>query len=156
MAALDKIDLLVLRRLLEDGRASFSQLARETSLTDVAIKKRFDRLKRQGIIHSISAELNLDVLGFSKPVYVLLKTEPGKNKQISKRLSEFEHVVEFHELMGEHTFMLKLVSPDMTHVKRYLDELGNVDGIKEIHSLPVLTVIKKTHALPPTPFQKRF
>ncbi|MEK6902420.1 MAG: Lrp/AsnC family transcriptional regulator [archaeon] len=156
MVTLDKVDLLLLGRLLEDGRASFSQLARETNLTDVAIKKRFERLKRQGVIHSISADLDLDVLGFSKPVFVLVKTEPGKNKQITKRLMEMEHVVEFHELMGEHAFMLKMIGPDMTHVKRFLDELGYIDGVREIRSLPVLSEIKKTNALPPTPFQKRF
>ena len=156
MVTLDKIDLLLLGRLLEDGRASFSQLARETSLTDVAIKKRFERLKRQGIIHTISADLNLDVLGFSKPIFVLLKTEPGKNKQVSKRLGEMEQVVEFHELMGEHNFMVKLLSPDMGHVKRMLDDIGRVDGIRELHSMPVLSILKKTNALPPTSFQKRF
>ena len=156
MSSLDKIDLLLLGRLLEDGRSSFSQLARETNLTDVAIKKRFERLKRQGIINTISADLNLDVLGFAKPVYVLLKTEPSKNKHISKRLSEMEQVVEFHELMGEHNFMLKLVCPDMTHVKRVLDDLGYVDGVRELRSMPVLNVVKKTNALPPTSFQKRF
>lgn len=155
MTPLDRIDLLLLRRLLEDGRASFSQLARETNLTDVAIKKRFERLKRQGVINSVTAELNLDVLGFSKPVFVLMKTEPGKNKQITKRLNEMEHVVEFHELMGEHTFLLKMIAPDLSHTKRYLDDLGHVDGVREIHSLPVLAEIKRTNALPPTPFQKR-
>jgi hypothetical protein len=44
----------------------------------------------------------------------------------------------------------------MTHVKRFLDDLGLIDGVREIRSLPVLSVIKKTNALPPTPFQKRF
>lgn len=156
MSSLDKIDLLLLGRLLEDGRSSFSQLARETNLTDVAIKKRFERLKRQGIINTISADLNLDVLGFTKPVFVLLKTEPSKNKHISKRLSEMEQVVEFHELMGEHNFMLKLVCPDMSHVKRVLDDLGYIDGVRELRSMPVLNVVKKTNALPPTSFQKRF
>ncbi len=156
MSSLDKVDLLLLGRLLEDGRSSFSQLARETNLTDVAIKKRFERLKRQGIINTISADLNLDVLGFTKPVFVLLKTEPSKNKHISKRLSEMEQVVEFHELMGEHNFMLKLVCPDMSHVKRVLDDLGYIDGVRELRSMPVLNVVKKTNALPPTSFQKRF
>lgn len=156
MVSLDKVDLLLLRRLLEDGRASFSQLARETSLTDVAIKKRFDRLKRQGVINTISADLNLDVLGFSKPVFVLIKTDPGKNKQIAKRLSEMEHVVEFHELMGEHNFMLKMISPDLNQTKHFLDELGFVDGVREIRSLPVLSETRKVNALPPQPFQKRF
>ncbi len=156
MISLDKIDLLLLGRLLEDGRSSFSQLARETNLTDVAIKKRFERLKRQGVINTISADLNLDVLGFAKPVFVLLKTEPGKNKHIVKRLSEMESVVEFNELMGEHNFMLKLLCPDLTHVKRMMDDLGYIDGVRELRSMPVLNVVKKTNALPPTSFQKRF
>lgn len=156
MRELDKVDILLLQRLLDDGRASFSQLARETSLTDVAIKKRFERLRRQGIIHSVKADLNLDALGFNKPVFVLVKTEPGKNKQIMKRLAQFEPIVEFHELMGEHAFMLKTVCPDLAQTKRFLDELGFVDGVKEIHSLPVLAENKKPNALPALPFQKRF
>lgn len=36
---LDKIDHVILQALLLDGRASFSAIARETKLTDVAIKK---------------------------------------------------------------------------------------------------------------------
>ncbi|MEK6821439.1 MAG: Lrp/AsnC family transcriptional regulator [archaeon] len=156
MVNLDKVDLLVLRRLLEDGRASFSQLARETSLTDVAIKKRFDRLKRMGVIHGVSAELNLNAMGYEKPVFVLVKTEPGKNKQIVKRFGELENVVEFHELLGEHAFMLKMVAADTTHVKRFLDDLGKIDGIRELHSLPVLAESRKTNAFPSAPFQKRF
>jgi DNA-binding Lrp family transcriptional regulator len=87
---------------------------------------------------------------------VLLKTEPGKNKNIVKRLSEMEQVVEFHELMGEHNFMLKLVCPDLAHVKRMIDDLGFIDGIRELRTMPVLNVVKKTNALPPTSFQKRF
>ncbi|MDP2666988.1 MAG: Lrp/AsnC family transcriptional regulator [Candidatus Diapherotrites archaeon] len=155
MRDLDKVDILILQRLLDDGRASFSQLARETKLTDVAIKKRFERLRRQGIIQSVKADLNLDALGFGKPIFILLKTDPGKNKQIVKRLTDLEPILEFHELLGEHAFMVKAVCPDMNHTKRFLDELGYVDGIKELHSLPVV-VEKKLHSLPALPFQKRF
>ena len=64
MHSLDKVDKLILERLLEDGRASFSQLARETKLTDVAIKKRVERLKMRGIINAFSVDLNLKALGY--------------------------------------------------------------------------------------------
>jgi DNA-binding Lrp family transcriptional regulator len=44
---LDRIDHVVIARLIEDGRTSFSAIAKETNLTDVAIKKRFESLKRR-------------------------------------------------------------------------------------------------------------
>ena len=53
LVSLDKIDHIILKALLEDGRASFSAIARETKLTDVAIKKRVESLKRRGVIDSI-------------------------------------------------------------------------------------------------------
>lgn len=64
---LDKIDHKILQFLIEDGRASFSHIAREVKLTDVAIKKRIERLRMRGIINSFSAELNLKALGYQKP-----------------------------------------------------------------------------------------
>ena len=69
IVSLDKIDHIILQKLLEDGRASFSAIARDTNLTDVAIKKRFESLKRKGIIKAISAELNYKVLGFENPIF---------------------------------------------------------------------------------------
>jgi len=54
LESLDKIDNKIISMLLEDGRTSFSAIAHEVNLTDVAIKKRFERLKRKGIINSIT------------------------------------------------------------------------------------------------------
>ena len=83
---LDKIDHKIIQKLLEDGRASFSAIAKEIALTDVAIKKRVERLKKRGIISNISAELNLKVLGYENPIFVQIRTEMSKNKDVIKRL----------------------------------------------------------------------
>ncbi|MCX6799144.1 MAG: AsnC family transcriptional regulator, partial [Candidatus Diapherotrites archaeon] len=84
--SLDRIDIAILKNLLHDGRASFSSIAKETSLTDVAIKKRVESLKRKGVIENIAAKLNYKVLGFENPIFVQIRSEIGKNKDLIKRL----------------------------------------------------------------------
>ena len=67
---LDSVDRKIIEQLLIDGRISFSAIAKQISLTDVAIKKRFERLVKRGIVSSIKAELNLKLLGYENPIYV--------------------------------------------------------------------------------------
>ena len=155
MVTFDRIDKLILQRLMEDGRASFSQIARETKLTDVAIKKRFERLKRQSIIRGVRAELNYDALGYSKPVYELLKVDPSKIRELEKKLAEMDYVLEFAHVLGSHSFVLKMLIPDFPKAKKMVEDLGKLDGIIEINSMAVLSETKKTNSLPAIPLQKK-
>ena len=155
MVSFDRIDKLILQRLMEDGRASFSQIARETKLTDVAIKKRFERLKRQNVINGVRAELNYDSLGYSKPVYVLLKTDPGKVRELEKKLMEMDFVLEFSHVLGAYNFVLKMLIPDFPKAKKMVEDLGKLDGVMELHSMAVLSERAKTNSLPAIPLQKK-
>ena len=110
---LDKIDFKIIQHLLVDGRASFSAIAKDVSLTDVAIKKRFERLKRKGVIDYISANLNLKIMGYENPIFVQIRSEISKNKDLIKRLKEFDSVIELHQVLGEYNLLAKLVVPNL-------------------------------------------
>src|SRR3989338_9766869 len=103
--SIDKIDNRILQALLEDGRVPFSQIAKEVNLTDVAIKKRVESLKRKGVIDSISVNLDYKVLGFENPVFIQIRSELSKQKDVIKRISEMESVVELYQVLGEENFM---------------------------------------------------
>ena len=120
---LDKIDFQILTRLIDDGRTSYRAIADETELTDVAIKKRVDALKRKGVISNISANLDLAVLGFSKPVFVQVRTDLSKHKDIAKKVHSFEHVSEVYQVMGEYNLLLKAVLPDLDSTKEFIERL---------------------------------
>src|SRR3989338_362196 len=112
-ARIDKIDFIVLKQLLEDGRISYSSIAKETNLTDVAIKKRVESLKRRGILNSIKAEINYEVLGFEKPIFIQMRTEVGKTEDIMKKLNTFDYVMESYQVLGEFNILGKLMIPDI-------------------------------------------
>ncbi|MFH1224490.1 MAG: Lrp/AsnC family transcriptional regulator [Candidatus Diapherotrites archaeon] len=151
---LDKIDHKIIRVLLEDGRAPFSQIAKEVALTDVAIKKRLDRLKRKGVVNSITADLNLKVLGYENPIYVQIRSEIGKNKDLVKRLHEMDFVVELNQVLGEYNLFAKLVVPDLESAEKFIEKLGVLDGVLDIKTSMVLRELKKSNALPTHSLQK--
>ena len=154
-ASLDKIDLKIIQHLLADGRASFSKIARDTNLTDVAIKKRVERLRRKGVIQSINANLNLRVLGYQNPIFVLMRTELSKNKDVIKKLSGLDHVIELYQVLGEYNLLAKLVVPNLDSAEKFIEKLGLLDGVIDAKTQVILSEIKKTNAVPAQALQKK-
>ena len=156
IVALDRIDFHILKKLVEDGRISYRAIAEETQLTDVAIKKRVESLKRKGVLAGIKAEINYDVLGFEKPVFVQIRSDLSKNKDLLKRIENFEHVMEVYQVLGEYNLLVKAVLPDMTAIKDFIERLGSLDGVLDIKTLVVLEQLQKKNTLPASIMQKRF
>ncbi len=152
---LDRIDHIILQRLIEDGRASFSSIAKETNLTDVAIKKRFESLKRKSVIRAVSADLNLKVLGFENPIFVQMRTEIAKNKDITKKLNEFDFVVDLYHVLGEYNLLCKIVVTDLDNAEKIINQIGVLDGVLDVKTMVVLSELKRSKALPAEAFQKR-
>lgn len=153
--SLDKIDHKILQRLLVDGRASFSAIAKDVKLTDVAIKKRVDRLFRRGVLISISADLNMKILGYENPIFVQIRTEMSKNKDIIKKLKEFDYIIELSQVLGEYNLLAKLVVPDLDSAEKFIDKLGTLDGVLDIKTQVILAELKKTKTLPAYSLQKK-
>ena len=153
--SLDKIDHKILGDLLKDGRKSFSAIARETKLTDVAIKKRVESLMRRGVISGVSADLNMKTLGFENPVLVQMRTELSKNKDIIKKLNSYDYVVELHQVLGEYNLFAKLVVPNLDSAERFINDLGLLDGVIDVKTLVVLSELKRSNSLPSQTLQKK-
>jgi len=153
--SLDKIDHKILQKLLEDGRASFSSIAKETKLTDVAIKKRVESLIRKGVISSVSANLNYKVLGYENPIFVQMRTDMSKHKDLIKKLHAFDYVLELYQVLGEYNLIAKVVVPSLDSAERFINDLGLIDGISDIKTQLVLSELKNSHALPAQSLQKK-
>ena len=59
---LDSTDIKLIEFLKKDSRISYTELAKELDLSDVAIKKRIDKLISNKIIQNFTINLNTKVL----------------------------------------------------------------------------------------------
>jgi DNA-binding Lrp family transcriptional regulator len=152
---LDKIDHIILEELMQDGRASFSAIARETKLTDVAIKKRVESLKRRNIISGISVDLNYKSLGYENPIFVQIRSEVSKNKDIIKKLNNMDFVLELYQILGEYNLIAKLIVPSLETAEKFISQLGLIDGVIDLKTMVVLSEIKKSSTLPTKTLQNK-
>ena len=155
MISLDKVDHIILQALLVDGRASFSAIARETNLTDVAIKKRVESLKRKGIISGVSVDLNYKVLGYENPIFVQMRCEVSKQKDIIKKLHGMDFVLELYQVLGEYNLLCKLIVPNLESAEKFIGSLGLIDGVIDLKTMVVLSELKKTKSLPSSTLQNK-
>lgn len=155
MVSLDKVDHLILTALLSDGRASFSAIARDTGLTDVAIKKRVESLKRRGIINGISVDLNYKVLGYENPIFIQMRCEISKQKDIIKKLHGMDFVLELYQVLGEYNLHAKLIVPNLESAEKFINQFGLIDGVIDLKTMVVLSELKKTKSLPSSTLQNK-
>lgn len=155
VSSLDKIDNIILQALLDDGRASFSAIARESNLTDVAIKKRVESLKRKGIIDNISVDLNYRALGYENPIFVQIRSAAPKQKDVIKRLHTMDFVLELHKVMGEYDLMAKIIAPNLEVGDKFISQIGLIDGVIEQKTMVVTSQLKRSKTLPSLPLQKK-
>ena len=59
---LDKIDIAIIKSLVQDGRKSFRQISRETKITTPTVKARFERLVNVGFIKRVSPIFDFNLI----------------------------------------------------------------------------------------------
>ncbi len=156
MHAIDKIDKYIIEQLTINGRASFANIAKDINLTDVAIKKRLDRLMQKGIIKAISAEIDYEILGFNEKAEMLITIDPSKQNEILKKLKDIEDIKEIIEVTGEYNIIVRIMAIDKSDLKQLLDNIFKIDGITKISILTLLKEHKNSKNLPRKILQTTF
>jgi Lrp/AsnC family transcriptional regulator for asnA, asnC and gidA len=156
MQIIDKIDKHIIEKLINDGRISFAAIAKDINLTDVAIKKRLERLKQRGIIKNIFAEIDYNIIGYTEIIEMLVAVDPSKKNEVVKKLKDNEDVLSLIEVTGEYNLICKLMAQDKIDLKIVLDNIFRVDGIIKVNTLTVLKEHKNSKSLPSKILQTTF
>ncbi|MCK4884070.1 MAG: Lrp/AsnC family transcriptional regulator [Candidatus Diapherotrites archaeon] len=141
---IDDIDKKILMTLSKNGRSSFSYIADEVGLTDVAVKRRVEKLLDSGIISGIHAKINPKKMGLSYTVVFLVSVEAGKIQQAAIEIAEMKNVVEVFQIMGEKNLLVKIYAKDMDYAKNFADEFGRITGVISYSTNVVLDSFKKS------------
>lgn len=119
----DRIDLELIKLLLEDPRRSQRSLAKEVGLSAPAVADRIARLESTGAITGYTAQVDLAVLGYGLTVYVEVSRDLGPDhRELSQRLAEIEEVERVILTTGEYDLMLKVNVTDRDHLNEVLFE----------------------------------
>lgn len=148
---LDEFDRKILSLLQSDARLTNSELAERVNLSPSQCSRRRQRLEHNAIVRAYRAELDRERLGFSllTIVSVTLATHNRDNaRRFAELVARLPEVQEAHALTGEMDYVLKVVTPDLKSLSRFVnDVLLPHEAVQNVKSAIVLQTLKETGAL---------
>ena len=149
---MDAIDRIILDRLQADGSQTYAEIGAAAGLSASAVNDRLKRLRAEGVIRRMSADVDPAALGLSLLGFVLVSVnEPQREGRFREQMKAAPEVLECHHLTGDFSYLLKLRLRDTAHLEQFLmDRLKPLAGVVRTHTLIALSTVKETHILPAT------
>lgn len=97
----DAIDTRILEALMDDGRASFRQIAQRTALTTPTVSARVARMMKAGLIKKFVPVLSADSVDRGVLALVTLKTTSAAAQRIAGNLAELREVEAVYMTTGQ-------------------------------------------------------
>lgn len=120
---LDKVDTEILRKLADDGRKPYLEIARELGVSGAAVHQRLQRLQARGIVKGTECMINPSALGYDTCAYIgILLTDPTKYDKVISQLEMIPEVVECHFTTGHYDMFTKVVARNNDHLLQIIQK----------------------------------
>src|SRR3954452_19807614 len=142
MAEIDGIDQQIVALLRENARRSFQDIGGHVHLSAPAVKRRVDRLEREGVIRGYTAVVDPAAFGWHTEAFVDLFCDGRLPAEAIKRAVRKESaVVSAHTVAGEASAMLHVMAQDTHDLELALERIRKVDGVDRTVTEVVLSTL---------------
>jgi Lrp/AsnC family transcriptional regulator for asnA, asnC and gidA len=138
----DDLDFAILAHLQEDGRKSFTNIAKDLGTAVGTIRNRLARMLEEGTL-KIFGRVNPYRVGFNSPATILITVEPSLIEEAIDEISNFPEVSYLSLLTGEFDLMVDVMCRDSDHLSDFLlHRLPKVKGVKDYRTSIILRIVK--------------
>jgi Lrp/AsnC family transcriptional regulator, leucine-responsive regulatory protein len=140
--ALDAVDHKIVALLQENARRTYADIGGRVALSVAAVKRRVDRLERDGVIRGYAAIVDSASLGERIDVLIEVygadRTAPDDIRKSVQRLDE---VVTAYTVSGEPDAVLRVQVENVDHLTRVVERLRRDPAIVRTRTMLVLSTI---------------
>ena len=137
---LDDVSLQIIDILGKDSSMPFVEIAKQIGISDATVHLRVRRLKDEGVINKFTLSLDNDLLGYDHLAFIGINIRPGFTDQTIGELSNFEEVLEIHEMHGRFDLFLKIRAKDLNHIRDIME--NKIRKLPNILETELMTVLK--------------
>ena len=127
---MDDVDRRIVALLRENARRSFQDIGRHVHLSAPAVKRRLDRLERDGIVLGYTAVVDPQAFGWRAEAFVDLYCEGSlSGEAIKRQVAKEPGVVSAHTVAGEASAMLHVMAEDTKNLELALERIRATPGV---------------------------
>lgn len=139
---MDDVDTQIVALLRQDARRSYLDIGRHVHLSAPAVKRRVDRLQREGVILGYTAIIDPRAIGWHAEAFVDLYCEGNITGEAIKRAVEGEPgVISAHTVAGEASALLHVQAQDTKRLEQVLERIRAARGVTRTVTEVVLSTL---------------
>jgi Lrp/AsnC family leucine-responsive transcriptional regulator len=127
---LDDLDRQLLALLVDDGRRSYADLARDTGLSTSAVHQRVRRLEQRGAITGYRARLDPTTAGLPLSAFISIQPiDPAAPDDAPERLRHLSAIEACHSVAGEESYILQVRVAGPAELEQLLQDVRAAAGV---------------------------
>jgi DNA-binding Lrp family transcriptional regulator len=130
---MDKLDYLIIAELHKDGAMSFVDIAKNINSTPNKVRRRYERMKRDGIIFRSVAIVDFSRLGYQGKTFVMINLLLNSDKaETMKHIIKIRNVFGVSEVIGPCDLVAIAFSTDLESIQTILAEVKKVPNVQKV------------------------
>jgi len=140
---LDELDFAILTQLQDDGRRSYTNIARALGVSIGTVRNRITRMVREGTVQFICRP-NAHHVGFHTPANIKVSLRPSTLiEQAAERIAALPEVYYLALVTGEFDLEFDVMCRDQEHLSNLITErLNRIPGVYATSTSIILRVFK--------------
>lgn len=134
-AKIDQIDAKILKMLLNEARTSFTDIADECKITVGAVRMRYKRLCREGVINGEVMLVNPHCLGYRHIIDLGIITDTENENDVAKYLDSRPYISQVVKHLDKFNFYAKIALKDLNQLSKIIEDLESNHKIKHVDAL---------------------
>ena len=136
---LDTIDNQILALLMDDARMPVTTIAKKVGMARTTVIARIQALEQRGIIAGYGVRLNQALFQSGVRAYVGMSVEPRSAAALVKLLQQMPEVETLCAVSGAIDYMLTLRCSSTEDLDRLLDQIGDLEGVRQTSTSIILS-----------------
>lgn len=147
--ALQPLDHALITTLIEDGRASYTDLAHRADTTALTARRRLEALVGNQVVR-LATEVDLARLGIRTEALLWITVAPGGLEETGRRLSRHPQVRFASATTGSANLLVAVAAADLNALYHFLnDTIGALPHVTTLEVTPILSGVKRTGLVRP-------
>ena len=119
----------IIKALQIDARKPIVRLAREVGANEATVRRRIDKLSKEGIIERFTVVLDYHKLGRVIKAFIGLRVQPAKLREIVDHLSKHPDIQVLYRTSGDTDIFAEVIFEKMEDLNEFLEEELRLEGI---------------------------
>ena len=149
MRNIDQLDRIILQTLQQDGRTPFTQIAKQTGVSETTIRSRYQSLVEDGVIRTVGM-VDPYVLGYQAPALLNIHVEAQMIDNVAQVIATFPEVRYLVMTLGAFDLNVEVFCRDLNHLSEMVQSrIRNIEGVRSVETMMIAKSYNLTYRWAP-------